>query len=35
MSENNISFNYREINKSNFYRAKNLFKIDDIDIDKT
>ena len=35
MSENNISFNYRKINKSNFYRAKNLFKIDDIDIDKT
>ena len=34
MSENNITFNDRKINKSNFYRDKRLFKIDDIDVDK-
>ena len=34
MSENNITFNDRKINKSNFYETKRLFKIDDIDIDK-
>ena len=34
MTENNITFNDRKINKSNFYRAKRLFKIDDIDADK-
>ena len=34
MSENNITFNDRKINKNNFYRDKKLFKIDDIDVDK-
>ena len=32
MSENNITFNNKKINKSNFYRTKRLFKIDDIDV---
>ena len=35
MRENNVTFNDEKINKSNFYRTKRLFKIDDIDIDKT
>ena len=34
MSENNITFNDRKSNKSNFYRTKRLFKIDDIDVYK-
>ena len=34
MSENNITFNDKKINKSNFYRTKRLFKIDEIDVDK-
>ena len=34
MSENNITFNNKNISKSNFYRTKRLFKIDDIDFDK-
>ena len=29
MSENNIIFNDKKISKSNFYKSKNLFKIDD------
>ena len=34
MSGNNITFNDRKVNKSNFYETKRLFKIDDIDVDK-
>ena len=34
MSENNITFNDRNINKSVFYRTKRLFHIDDIDFNK-
>ena len=32
MSEKNIKFGDKEINKSNFYKNKKLFKIEDIDI---
>ena len=35
MVENNINFNDRKINKSNFYRTKILFNMDDIDVNKT
>ena len=34
MSENNITFNNKKITKSNFYRTKKFFKIDDIDVNK-
>ena len=34
MIEKTINFNNKKINKSNFYRTKRLFKIDDIDVDK-
>ena len=34
MSEKNINFNDKKINKSNFYRNKTVFKIDDIDVDE-
>ena len=34
MSGKNISFDDKKINKSNFYRNKRLFKIDDNDINK-
>ena len=34
MTEKTINFNNKKINKSNFYRTKRLFKIDDIDVDK-
>ena len=34
MSEKNINFNDKKINKSNFYRNKRLFNIDIIDVDK-
>ena len=34
MSGKNIIFNNKKINKSNFYKNRRLFKIDDIDIDK-
>ena len=34
MSEKSISFNDKKINKSNFYRNKKLFKIDNIDVNK-
>ena len=34
MAENNINFNDRKINKSNFYRTKILFDMDDIDVNK-
>ena len=32
MSAENINFEDKGINKSNFYKTKNLFKIEDIDI---
>ena len=32
--EKNINFDDRKINKSNFYRNKKLFNIDDIDTNK-
>ena len=35
MSEGNITFNNKKINKSNFYRTKRLIKIEDIDVSKT
>ena len=35
MAENNINFNDKKINKSDFYRTKRLFKIDNTDADKT
>ena len=34
MSEKTINFDNKKINKSNFYRNKRLFRIDDIDVDK-
>ena len=34
MSGKNINFGDKEINKSNFYENKKLFKIEDIDINK-
>ena len=34
MSENYINFGNKKINKSNFYKNKILFNIDDIDINK-
>ena len=34
MSGKNIIFNDKKVNKSNFYRNKKLFKIDEIDINK-
>ena len=34
ISEKNIIFNYKKTNKSNFYKNKKLFKIDEIDFDK-
>ena len=34
MSGKNINFDDKKINKSNFYRNKRPFKIDDIDINK-
>ena len=35
MSGKNIIFNNKKINKSNFYKNKNLSKTDDIDVNKT
>ena len=32
MSGKNVKFGDKEINKSNFYKNKKLFKIEDIDI---
>ena len=32
MSGKSINFGYKKINKSNFYKNKKLFKIEDIDI---
>ena len=34
MSGKNIVFNNKKIKKSNFFKNKRLFKIDDIDINK-
>ena len=34
MRGKNIAFDDKKINKSNFYKYKKLFKIDDIDINK-
>ena len=34
MSGKNIIFDDKKMNKSNFYRNKKLFKIDNIDVDK-
>ena len=34
MSKKNINFDDEKINKSNFYKNKKLFKIDDIDVNK-
>ena len=34
MSGKNMIFNNKKINKSNFYKKKKLFKIDEIDFDK-
>ena len=34
MSEKNINFDDKKINKSNFYRNKKLLNIDDIDVNK-
>ena len=34
MSRKNIIFDDKKINKSNFYRNKNLFNIYDIEVDK-
>ena len=34
MSEKSINFEDKNINKSNFYKNKKLFKIDDIDVNK-
>ena len=34
MSGKNINFDNKKINKSNFYKNKRLFKIDDIDVNK-
>ena len=35
MSGKSINFEDKKINKSNFYKNKKLFKIEDIDINKT
>ena len=34
MSGKSINFEYKKISKSNFHRNKNLFNIDDIDVNK-
>ena len=34
MSEKSIVFNNKNVKKSNFYKSKKLFKIDDIDANK-
>ena len=34
MGRKNMIFNNKKINKSNFYKNKKLFKIDEIDFDK-
>ena len=34
MSERNINFNYKKINKRTFYKNKKLFNISDTDVNK-
>ena len=34
MSRKSIKFGDKKIDKSNFYKSKKLFKIDDIDVNK-
>ena len=34
MSKKNIKFGDKKVNKSNFYKNKKLFKMEDIDINK-
>ena len=34
MCGNNITFDDKKINKSNFYKSKKIFEVDDIDVDK-
>ena len=34
MSEESIKFNNKKFNKSDFYKTNELFKIDDIDVNK-
>ena len=34
MCGNNITFDDKKINKSNFYKSKKIFEIDNIDVDK-
>ena len=34
MCGNNITFDDKKINKSNFYKSKKIFEINDIDVDK-
>ena len=34
MSEKSINFDNKKINKSNFYKTKNLFNIHDLDVNK-
>ena len=34
MSKKSINFDDKKINKSNFYKNKKLFKIDDIEVNK-
>ena len=34
MSGKSITFNYKKINKTNFYKNKKLSKINDIDVDE-
>ena len=34
MSEKSINFDDKKIDKSNFYKNKNIFKIEDIDVNK-
>ena len=34
MSEKSIKFGYEKVKKSNFYRNRKLFKMEDIDINK-
>ena len=34
MSGKSINFDYKKVNKSNLYKNKRLFKVDDIDVKK-
>ena len=34
MSEESIKFNNKKFNKSDFYKTNEIFKIDDIDVNK-